>query len=355
VIYVLKSDTEPGVEEILNGTLSEKIIYYRPAKTGIGFLDKFLSHQRYKSIYRKAIKGYIRTNGKPDCVHVHVAMKAGLMALWMKKKWKIPFLVTEHWTGYLTEADQRIEHFSFLFSRYIKNILEKASLITVVSNHLGKAMQQHFPGINYRVVPNVVDTDIFFPITRKAGNDLQMIHVSNMNYQKNTADMISALQLLKQQGLFFTMQCYGPVRLEVQEQINAAGLQDRVFLNGEVPQVELSKAMQRSDLLILYSRFETFGCVLIEANATGIPVVVSDIKVFHELVTENVNGIFCRGEDPVALAETLTRFSTRKLNFDPEVIAGIACRRFSYNIVGKQFAAIYEQLTAAVPENRRSH
>lgn len=69
------------------------------------------------------------------------------------------------------------------------------------------------------------------------------------------------------------------------------------FLYEEMSQESLVKFLQPATALILVSSYETFGCVLIEANACGVPVIVSDIPVFHETVKQEVNGVFTKLND----------------------------------------------------------
>lgn len=347
LIYVVKCKNkydETFVDKKVTGNLTELTICYRSFKTGLKLLDRFISQLKYKSLYKKAIYDYINVNGKPQLMHVHVAMKAGLVALWAFNKWQIPFIVSEHWTGYLSEADISIDDFSSLYLKKLRQILVKASIVTVVSDHLGKAIQDHLPFVKYRVVPNVVDTDIFFPIQKQVSDRFKIIHASNMNYQKNTKDILQALQILKQKEPNFQMQLFGRAEPVIQQLILKLGLQTNIVIKGELPQTELAKAMQQADVLILYSRFETFGCVLIEANACGIPVIVSDIKVFHELVEENVNGIFVKTEDPVALANAIFGLTTLHGDSDHSSIAAKTAEKYCFSTVGKQFKKIYSEI-----------
>lgn len=348
LVYVVKCKNkydEIFVDKKVTGNLTELTICYRSFETGFKLLDRFISQLKYKRLYKKAVYDYINVKGKPELLHAHVAMKAGLVALWAFTKWQIPFIVSEHWTGFLAEADIRIDNFSSLYRSKLRQIMAKASIVTVVSDHLGKAMQDHFPFIKYRVIPNVVDTDIFFPVQKQACDCFKIIHASNMNYQKNTEDILKALQILKQKGLNFEMQLFGRAEPAIQQFVLKSGLQNNIVIKGELPQTELAKAMQQADVLILYSRFETFGCVLIEANACGIPVIVSDIKVFHDLVEENVNGIFVKSEDPAALAKAIFSLITLIDKMDIKKMAKKTAENYSFNMVGKQFEEIYAELS----------
>jgi glycosyltransferase involved in cell wall biosynthesis len=101
--------------------------------------------------------------------------------------------------------------------------------------------------------------------------------------------------------------------------------------------------MRDSDALILYSRYETFGCVIIEANASGIPVIVPDIKVMHELVSED-NGMLIKPNDAEALAEGLEDLILSKEKFDNKRIAIRAKEKFSYQVVGKKINDLYKEI-----------
>jgi glycosyltransferase involved in cell wall biosynthesis len=348
VICVVKdisiAGKEPVIEEKRTGNLTELVIYYNSVRTGIEKLDKYLSQKKYHRLYREAIKKYIAENGKPQLVHVHVAMKAGLLALWMQRQWNIPFIVSEHWTGYLPEADIKVKDLPFAYRKWLQRILTKASAITVVSEYLGNAIRRQFKVANYTVIPNVVDTDIFFPADKQPAETTRFIHVSNMTWQKNVEDILRSLVILKNKAEGFEMNIYGALKTTHRKMINDLELAEHVFLKGEVPQHELAKAIQQADALVLYSRFETFGCVLIEANACGVPAIVSDIEVFHELIKDGNNGIFVKGNNPVTLAEALSTFMSKKNTFNKNDIAQTAAAKYNFKKVAQQFIDLYDKI-----------
>ena len=74
----------------------ERIMLFRHRKTGIRTLDKFFYNLRYFRSYKKAVREFIRKEGLPDIVHVHIPMKAGMIVRWINRTWKIPFIVSEH-------------------------------------------------------------------------------------------------------------------------------------------------------------------------------------------------------------------------------------------------------------------
>ena len=142
----------------------------------------------------------------------------------------------------------------------------------------------------------------------------------------------------------FVMNMFGPVNPSLESLIIELGLQNHVLAGGEVSHDILSMYLQRSDALILYSRFETFGCVLIEANACGVPVIISNLEVFHELIQEGINGMFVEGENPAALAEKIKEFILRKDTFNKTAIAATAAEKYNYKKVGQQFIELYNSV-----------
>ena len=347
VIHIRKDDdglVTKGVTPVvsLSNNLTEIIIYYHPLKTGLGLIDKVLSAVKYRRTYRSAIKKYLSENGRPALVHVHVALKAGIEALWLKKIFNIPFIISEHWTGYLPGASPGLDHLSLVQKQLVRKIFSQAKKITVVSDVLGKAIVNHFGETNYTIVPNVVDTSVFFPEYPLKNTPVKFIHISSLEYQKNISAIIEAFALVRSRGYDFHLIIYGPQKTAVQQIVNKNGLHEVVQFEIEVPQSQLASQLRTCDALILYSHYETFGCVVIEANACGIPAILSNIPVFKEYIMENENGIFVTPNNPVRLAEKLQAFIAGKYIFDKKKIAEKTAEKFSYTIVGKQFYDLYQ-------------
>ncbi|MBK8311415.1 MAG: glycosyltransferase [Chitinophagaceae bacterium] len=136
VTYDYPNDVENSGQELNSiGQLSEQIVYFKKKKS---LKAKLTNQLRWLANYKKAIRNYIIKNGKPDLVHLHVPMKAGVLALWMKKNYKISYIVTEHWGIYnhIVE-DKYASKYAFL-KKYTKKIFERASKFISVSDYLAK-------------------------------------------------------------------------------------------------------------------------------------------------------------------------------------------------------------------------
>jgi glycosyltransferase involved in cell wall biosynthesis len=348
VLYIKKDEKKiitTDIKKIITKTnnLTEIIIYYHSLTTGIKLLDKLLSRKKYNSIYRRTLKKIIKENGIPDLVHVHVALNVIRQARWLNKKYSLPIVISEHWTGYLPEAKPNLNNYHPVYKRWLQKIFNEAAAVTVVSKVLGDAIQNRFK-INYQVIPNVVDTNIFYPAQKQVTSITKFIHVSLLNYQKNPQAIIEAFHLVKKSGYNFRLVIYGPDNIDLKQLVNEKDLQTEIIFKKEVPQIILAKEMQQSDALILFSRYETFGCVIIEANACGIPAIVSDLPVFREYLKENITGIFAEPNDPSSLAEKIIFFINNRSTFSSTEIANYTRNIFSYDAVAPQFVAVYKNI-----------
>jgi glycosyltransferase involved in cell wall biosynthesis len=332
------------ITEVDNGHLTETIIYYYSKSLIPGLFDKYLSYLKYKLVFKQAIKEYLRVNGKPDLIHVHTGMKSGLLAMWLSRKIKIPYVLSEHWAGFLPEAKPNLNDLSFAEQHLVSKIMNHAELVLPVSAYLGNEMKKRWPHIRFEVVPNVVNKEIFFPVEKRPSGILKLVHVSTLTWQKDPESLLNAIKVLKEKGIQLRLDVFGPPD-KVQSLIKELDIADIIFLHGEVAQSKLAESIQQSDALILYSRYETFGCVIIEANACGVPVVVPDTNLMHELVDEGKNGILVPPGNFMALADAIESFSRNRFSFDQMRIARSA-DKYSYKAVGKKFWEIYNRLLA---------
>jgi glycosyltransferase involved in cell wall biosynthesis len=325
---------------LYNSNAGAEIIGYNCVS--IPVVGRIISIYRYARIHLRWIRKYILENGKPDLVHIHVATRVAFLALYIKWKYKIPFVISEQSTIFLADAKPNFNEFDIFTKRMCTTAMKKTLAVSTVSEHLGKSLKELFGIEQYTVIPNVVNTDLFYP-AEKNNALFTFIHVSTLHYQKNPDQIVEAIYLLSRKCRDFQLIVYGPDNKHLHDLIRKYNLEAYVGFRQEVPQYELAIAMRTADALILYSRYETFGCVIIEALASGLPVVVSDIPVLHELVDEQ-NGIVVELNNPELLAEKLFRMIQNKNHYDAHLLAEATRHKYSFNRVGKMFDEWYENI-----------
>lgn len=349
VIYVVR-DTQGKltrdmlINETVKGRLKETIIYYHVPGKNLKPLEKFFSERKYRKIYKDAILRHINEMGPPSLVHVHVGMKAGVLALWLKKEYSIPYLVTEHWTGFLETAKPNFTTLPLHTRLAWNKVLKHSTGVSAVSGYLLKELKKLFVNINGRVIHNVVNTGIFFRDSAILQNSRSFIHISSLESYKNPVLILQALKIVRETHPEVKLKIFGAMDGKIHETINELKLNNNVSVHNEVPQTILAAQIRDSGALILYSKYETFGCVIIEANACGVPVIVSDLPVFHETVTAGMNGIFALPGDPEKLAARMLDIIENRVVFNADSIASFANSKYSYAVIGRQFSDWYEEI-----------
>lgn len=130
--------------------------------------------------------------------------------------------------------------------------------------------------------------------------------------------------------------------------VKQMGIESKVTFQKEKSQQLLANDIRKAKALILYSHYETFGCVIIEANACGTPVIVSDIPVFHEIVIEKENGLFAKPNDPEDLAVKMLDIIKTRSSFDSKAIASMTGLKYSYETIGRKFSDWYTEVLKKV-------
>ena len=149
--------------------------------------------------------------------------------------------------------------------------------------------------------------------------------------------------VLKRKCIIFSLEIIGPPVEDLVSLIKAEEVENEIVCLNEMLQAELVKHIRSSDALVLYSRYETFGCVIIEANACGVPVIVTDTSLMHELVENGINGLLVEGQSAGKLAEGLIKFSVIKSGYNKTEIANKTKVKYNYEVVGKQIFNIYKR------------
>ncbi len=333
-----------GIEHVINRAegLTEQIIYYNKSTSWFG---KAVDYYRWSSIFKQAIRKYILENGKPDLVHVHIPFKAGLMAIRIKKKYGIPFIVTEHWTIYHSASQVKYEEQNALFKSILTRVVKQSDLLTPVSNDLGLLMNKLVTKKSFSVIENVANDQYFhFADTAKPGFSFRFIHVSNMAYQKNVEGIIECFAEFQQQYPATELVIAGHVSTTVKQLIDATGLLNtKIFLKGEINYSEVAVELQQADALLMFSRFENSPCTIIEALCCGLPVIATSVGGIPELIDES-NGLLITSEDNAALSGAMENLRMNYALYNRKKIAEHARGRFSYTVIGKKMDTIYNSI-----------
>lgn len=327
------------------GGLTENIVIFPFKPTGVSFLDKIRYQLKYLRYSKRLVRKFIEDNGKPELIHVHVPVKAGLIALHFLKTQGIPFIVSDHSSHYEKEAVDSFYRRNYYFRNNTKKILRAASAVTNVSTKTAGIVRKLFDLQEVETIRNVVDTSFFFFREGQAapGNRFRFLHVSSLAPQKNLPGILDALVLLKEKSNDWELVICGPRPERYYGLVEEKGLNENVIFKGEIPYAAVAGEMKASNALILFSRHENFPCVVIEALCCGLPVITSNAGGVAEAIS-NENGIIIEKNDQSGLSNAMHYVMCEFEKYDRGNIAKEAISRYNYHYIGKQFVDLYEKV-----------
>jgi glycosyltransferase involved in cell wall biosynthesis len=311
-----------------------------------GFHVQLVRYRRFRkpvSIFAFILgtRAAIRAAGhRFDVVHTHSFLSTLLARVLMPRT---PVVYTEHWSIFLPEDPGELGPAMRVLARVA---LQQAQVVLPPSDAQRQALARIAPRGRFRIVPNVVDVSLFTPQSRKRVRAPQLVSVAMMteDRSKGIDFLLRALALLAHAGQDVALHLAGdgPRRAEYEALAGDLGILDRVTFHGFLTKPQVADVLRRSDLFVLASRFENNPCALIEAMASGLPVVATRVGGVPEMVDAGT-GILVKPQSPEALADGIRRALERLAEFDREAIAAGAHDRYGRERIAGELAVVYDE------------
>jgi glycosyltransferase involved in cell wall biosynthesis len=294
--------------------------------------------------FAAAARGWraVRRSGfDPDVIHAHFFL-AGVPAVLLGPRAGKPVVVTEQWSVFLPDDPLELTRPLRAAARFA---FERADLVLPASEALLRGIEAQGIHANFEVVPNVVDTTLFGagPTTRNG----RLLAVGLLYEAKGYEYLLEALALLRADGRDVELDVVGdgPGRGDYTRLANELGLDGHVVFHGIVPKPEVARRMREASLFVLASRYDNNPCVVIEAMASGLPVVATAVGGIPEIVDDR-SGLLAAPRDPRSIADAIAAALDRRDGWDRAGIAAAATARFGRNEVGRRLAEIYERVAS---------
>ena len=296
---------------------------------------------------RRQWRSLRREWGMPDLVQMNVLDKNGIFAQWLYHRYHIPYVIIEHWSGYLPA------NFSFRggwHGRIMRHIAKQAACILPVSQMLEDAMKQcGIQNTHWQRIHNVVDD--FFYDTKKdqpkaIGQKIRFLHVSCFDEKaKNIQGMLRAVRHLATYRQDFELIIVG-TGIDYQQDKNYAHelhFPDGILhFTGEQTPQQVAQWMQDSDCFLFFSRYENAPVVLSECLAVGLPIISSNAGGIPEMVN-NECGILVPSENEDALMQAMMHMMDHLADYPASTIRPYG-QKYTYDDVGAQLYQLYASL-----------
>lgn len=290
-----------------------------------------------------AFRKLIHEGFRPDVIHAHVYL-AGVAAVLLGERHGIPVVISEHFTGFPRRTVHGLQRLMAKFA------FQRASLVCPVSEDLKRHIESYGIRARFRVVPPVVNASLFSPgggtsVNRGEDDRKRMLLVALLDPKKGVPYLLEALVHLRKRRDDFVLDVVGdgPSRAEYEELANKLGLANIVRFYGLKTKQEVAEFMQRCDFFVLSSEWENLPSVLIEAMASGLPIVATGVGGIPEIINEEI-GILVPPKEVEALAKAVDYMLDHYQDYSAKGIVQYALERFSYEAIGSHLNKVYREL-----------
>jgi len=291
-----------------------------------------------------------RQSPSPDAINLHFALYSFPLLQSFPKD--IPITFTFHGPWAFESQQEGQGKWSIAFKKWIEQrVYNRCDRFIVLSNAFGKILHETYniPWNKIHIIPGGVDTQRFqHNLSRQEARSQLNWHpdrptlftTRRLVHRMGLDKLLTALAQVKRQlpDVWLAIAGKGPLRADLERQVQMLGLQDHVEFLGFLPDEQLPLAYQAADLTVVPSQsLEGFGLILLESLACGTPALCTPVGGMPEVISPFCPELVTDTSEASAIAERLTDLLTGILPLPSrDACREYACRHFDWKIIAPQ-------------------
>jgi L-malate glycosyltransferase len=273
-----------------------------------------------------------------DVIHSFIGYPGAILGWLLSKSLGVPFVHTEH-------TRLRNNYRSFFHKKLTQFGMLRTSCLTAVSNSLAKELRDDTRK-QVLVIPNMIAVSRFHLAHQLPGDIIHIGFLGGMNTRVKGLDIL--LQALTFCEFSFCLHIGGSGKL-LEEYITLSRklrIEKQCFFYGFIPYENIPSFYNKLHFFVCSSRYETFNVSIIEAMASGIPVVSTKCGGPEEIVT-NATGLLVENENPNALAEGINKMVENLDDYLSERIRSHIVNNYSVESIIPRHEKLYKSIVEA--------
>jgi colanic acid/amylovoran biosynthesis glycosyltransferase len=273
----------------------------------VATLEEWGRRTDFLRLYQAAYVGLRLQQMGNQHVHAHFAGMAARTAFWIHKFFPITFSFTAHANDIFAPHN---------FEIGLDKLVKTARVVVTETDFARRFLQERFPECADRIhrIYNGLNLAEFRRADFSSTPPL-IVGIGRLIAKKGFADLIRACRLLAEREKLFRCEIIGegPLENELREQVQQSGLQNCVTFSGARPQSKIRQRLAAANVFVLPSVVDPDGgsdnlpTVIMEAMATGLPVVSTDVGGIPEMIIENETGFLVQPGDAVTVADRIEK------------------------------------------------
>lgn len=345
VAYLLKPTGVPRFEDRAGVAIHRRYLRLPIPQS----LDRGMRLGRlYSWIAMRAFAQYVERHGRPDVIHAHNVRYGGFIARMLGAASGIPYFVTEHSSEYVSGRVSGSDVPRF------REILDAAAGVSAVSRVFADIISTAtgLPSARITVLPNPLPPEFVHELPglrTTVSPEFTLLHVGELVAIKNQELLLRAFaSAFPAGGARLRIIGGGPLHAPLLALAAALGIAPRVDFLGRLPRSGVVEALRSADAFVLSSRAETFGVVLLEALACGVPVIATACGGPQDIVQPGM-GLLVPPDDIDAMANAMQTLQRTPTMFDAHALATAVRSRYGPVVVARRYAEWFQQHRGGVP------
>lgn len=301
-------------------------------------LEPFLWRKQASRLFKR----YTDQFGKPDLIHAHNILWGGVSAMSIAEQAGLPFIVTEHTSSFACGLIRSWQE------QFIYQVMKEADCLWTVSGKLAEQVQKYAMGRKIEVVPNMVDTEYFIrPSVPRTNCPFRILTVAMLSHVKGIDVLLRAFARAfdRTENIILEIGGDGEQKEDLHKLAKMLHLENQVRFLGLLSREQVRSAMWRANVFALPSYVETFGVVLIEAMATGLPVVSTRCGGPEDIIDPKVGWLIKPGDvEELAAVLRNTYVSYHEIEKKESDIRNYAVTHFSGEMIAGTLLKHYQNI-----------
>lgn len=294
---------------------------------------------RYARVGWRLYQAYSADHDCPDLVHVHAGLLGGAAAVEIARRAGVPFVLSEHSSAYARGLVPAAG------LRLAREIAEKAERRFAVSTPFARLLENRLsmPAQSWSVMPNAVGQGFLdAPLPGPRMGRFRFLHVSLLDDNKRAELIIKAFaqSFARAEEAELVIGGDGPTRPALEVLAASLSLAGRVRFAGRLSREQVRREMAEADTFVLSSRYETFGVVLIEALAMGLPVIATRCGGPEDIVDDET-GLLVPVEDVAAMGAAMREVLANPGRYDRQRLRRLCSGRFGPDAMAMRWQEHY--------------
>ncbi len=358
-IYTRLSDSRS--QQILGLYENVRLVHLRAGEPGP--VDKLAVYLHLEDFFREIERFRLSQGLCYDLIHSHYWLSARV-GEWGQGHWHVPHLVTFHTIGAVKNDTPGVEREPELRVVTERHIAQTCDRILAGTETEKRQISRYYgrPPEKIGVAPCGVNLDLFFPMDKaRARQQLGLDHrgavllyVGRLAPSKGVDRLLEAMGRLRQiRGLRLLIVGgdghRSPHFQDLREMCQESGIEEATFFVGRVEQKDLPAYYSAADLLVVPSRYESFGLVALEALACGTPVMATQVGAMENIIIEGQTGHVVADGSPGSLAEGIEKSMSLAKSSSPRSLRK-SVERFDWSNVASSILGEYRIVQGSLME-----